>query len=550
MHGLKGIIYMNNFNKFIEYCISLYEKGIPQDDIFFQHAPIFIHDNFDTNTTEKLKTDFRDFLLKKASDETKVKANRIGLNHSVFNRIIDSTKWDIVKTYTPQKTTCIISKLPFSKRSLKKSYDQKAEGAYISRAIEDLFNQLGRHQIYRDIDTNNFIVIKDSAIELLSYEDIYKRLSKSIEVSVEAYNLEFPQELACKTDKKLPIFLAERPTASYFSSILLSKPHLSECIPYTSITDILQWDNKILSTTDLNNYIEYVSISFYVLANMNLYRNNNTYISKPSVFPYLINEEQNTGKTSFLEDLFSVFYPSSMIATFQKIPTDKVLVENLTTAQDPYNKNITGISCILFDESTITPHNHPRIKELITKKCFLIRRAYDSQSVSIPNNRFYGFTSNEHLQILTSERRFFVIPKCRYIGDRQRSIHRIFTLANEYIAKFKTLTITEQTEYFNKLEKQFQELAKKTSLATNLLQDLVSEYRDIIDNYYLTYGYITPNDIKEKPVFNGLAKLKRKELNNIMLQIGYKYTRHQINNFLKTRIMCYVPLPETKERLK
>lgn len=544
--GLKGIIYMNNFNKFIECCISLFDKGA----LFDENVTAFISRNFDTSSPEKLKTDFRDFLLKKASDETKAEAQRIGLSITVFNSIIDRTKYPIINSYAPCTINPIISKSPFSKRSEKKSYDQKTEGAYISRAIKDLFNQLDTELIYRDIDTANFIVIKDSEPKLLSYDDTCYRLIDTIKESVYTSGFELPQDIINQAEKELPKFLKNRQTTSYFSHILLSKTHLSECTPYTSITDILQWDNKILSTTDLNNYIEYVSISFYVLANMHLYRNNNTYISKPSVFPYLINEEQKTGKTSFLEDLFSVYYPSNMTVTFPKIPNDKELVENLTFAQDPYNKNITGISCVLFDESTINPNNHPKIKELITKENFIIRRAYDPKPISIPNNRFYGFTSNEHLQILTSERRFFVIPKCRYIGDRQRSIHTFFTLANEYIAKFKTLTLTEQTQYFNELEKHIQELAKKTSLATNLLQELVSEYRDIIDNYYLTYGYITPNDIKEKAVFKGLANVKQKELIKIMELAGYTYRRHQIDNFSKHRIMCYVPLPETKERLK
>ena len=359
-------------------------------------------------------------------------------------------------------------------------------------------------------------------------------------------DINFPLSIEKKIPEIIRKYLYRLDTGSYFACVFMSNPPVM-AEPYTSITGFIQWDTSTLSVKELNKYLDYVYLSLYVNANMYLYHDR---ISKPSVFPLLVNTEQGTGKTSFIHDLFSVFYPANMILQVSDTPHEKEIVEN--TALPDHEYGIQGRSTILIDELTIDKKdskNYNYKKELLTKNFITSRSAFAKQPRTIPN-RFYFFTSNIDNQVPPGERRFMIIPKFKYkdVGDRTRAMYTIYYRASTVIANFRDLPMDEQIIYFNNLESEIQAMATETSKKNNYIVNLKEEYQDQIDNFFVETqhrGYLEPRDLYNQ--FPKIGELPKKERIEVLKLCGYDYKL--TGSHKKPRIKGFIPTQETKKRL-
>lgn len=410
------------------------------------------------------------------------------------------------------------------------------------------------YTIQKDFDTGAYIVTgydndlhSDKAL-LLTYPDVQDRLSSVLKRRLLQNDIDFPIQTKKEIQDIIKDYLYSLDTSSYFARVFMSNPPIM-AEPYKSITDFIQWDTSTLSVKELNKYLDYVYLSQYVNANMYLYHDR---ISKPSVFPLLVNTEQGTGKTSFIHDLFSVFYPANMILQVSDTPHEKEIVEN--TALPDHEHGIQGRSSILIDELTIDKKKNSKdynyLKELLTKNFITSRSAFAKQPRTIPN-RFYFFTSNIDNQVPPGERRFMIIPKFKYkdVGDRTRAMYTIYTRALDVIAKFQALPVDEQIIYFNNQESEIQAMATETSKKNNYIVNLKEEYQDQIDNFFVetsSYsGCIEPRELYQH--FPKIGELSKKERIEVLKLCGYDYKL--TGSHREPRIKGFIPTQETKKRL-
>ena len=529
---------MNNYTNFLNVCIAIYNKG---KDL--SHAlPVIINKYLDTSDTESLKSDLRNFYAENIKD-----FQRLKLSLTQLNSCIDSIDYRLVNIYTNnlEKSTALIDTKTLKKLQANNEL-QKAEYKLINdtcQKIADMLHVQFNRELLRDFDTNAYMLISDTEHQLLSYNEVFSRISNSIQISMVRNETDLPFQIEKRLPQIINDFLKSLTWGSSFS-LSFFKGSITPATPYTSITDFLKWDQKTLSITNLTAYIDYVCISLFVMSHWHTWQTST--IAKPSVFPLLVNTDKGTGKTTFVYDFLSVFYPVSMIYQTCIFPTEKELLENIAHVDS--TRNLQGKAVIFFDEfeTADTPYN--RLKELLTKENITARTAYSRTPQTISNNRFYIFTSNTDNQLPTAERRFMVIPKFRYIGNRARTVSTLKMIATRAITQFTTQTTEQQIQNFNNLERNMQTLAIKTTQQNNRLYDLAENYRDLINNFFLEHsysGYITPSEFKNNRQFTDLSKLSKKELCHVLSLCGYDYKR----TTQPPRVMAFIPTAETKKEL-
>ena len=527
----------SNYNNFLKVCTDLYSKG----KYYQKSLPTIISEYLDTSDKELLKQEFRKFYGDNVQEFSK-----ISFKLSDFHAAIDDTEFTTIKAYSPryaleQVDTATIKKLNQNNKYQKAEYKLLFD---ICTNISSMLHSEFDKKIFRDFDTNAYLIINDDGTHLLlSLNDTSDRIFKAIhnQIATKQIDLPFP------TEKRLPKiisdFLKSVLWSSSFSLNFRYTPNTTDF--YTSITDYIRWDQKTLSITQLTEYLEYICLSLYLLANW--YNLHQYTIAKPSVFPLLVNSDRGTGKTTFIQDLFSALYPSNMLYQTSQFPTDKELLEIVLNVD--HTRNLQGKAAILFDEFEINETPYNRQKELLTKATITARTSYSREPQTINNNRFYFFTSNTDNQLPSGERRFMVIPHFYYEGNRYKTINSIRMIALRVITQFTSIPLDRQIEEFNKKESDMQELAIRTTQCNNQLFDLAENYRDLINNYFIEYGhpngYITPETFKTDRQFLDLSKLSKKDLCHVLKLCGYDYKRTPRT----PRIMAFIPTAETKQQL-
>jgi len=537
--GIQEFFYMNNsnYNNLLKVCTDLYNKG----KYYKKSLPTIISEYLDTSDKELLKQEFRKFYGDNVQEFIK-----ISFKLSDFHTAIDDTDFTTIKAHSPryaleQVDTATIKKLNQNNKYQKAEYKLLFDiCTNISSMLHSEFDQ----KIFRDFDTNAYLIINDDGTHLLlSLNDTSDRIFKAIQSQIATKQIDLPFLIEKRLPKIISDFLKSVLWSSSFCLNFRYTPNTTDF--YTSITDFIKWDQKTLSITELKEYLEYICLSLYLLANWyNLYQYT---IAKPSVFPLLVNSDRRTGKTTFARDLFSAFYPSNMLYQTSQFPTDKELLEIVLNTD--HTRYIQGKAAALFDEFELqqTPYN--RLKELLTKDIITARTSHSREPQTINNNRFYFFTSNTDNQLPSGERRFMVIPRFHYKGKRYKTINSIRMIALRVITQFTSLPLDRQIEEFNKKESNMQELAIKTTQCNNRLFDLAENYRDLINNYFIQYGLsigcITPATFKTDRQFLDLSKLSKKDLCHVLKLCGYEYKRTS----QKPRVMAFMPTAETKKQL-
>lgn len=510
----------------------------------------------DASDIDLLQTDFTKFYNEHTSE-----CNEAGLFQSEFIKATEDIR-PMAKILSKHSHHAVLpeqqpSNNQITKKINKQNALEKAKYRAVYNSCSKCLNDLkynNPYTIQKDFDTGAYIVTgydndlhSDKAL-LLTYSDVQHRLSTVLKSRLLQNDIDFPIQTKKELQEIIKDYLYSIDTSSYFARVFMRNPPVM-AQPYTSITDFIQWDTSTLSITNLNKYLDYVYLALYVNANMYLYHDR---ISKPSVFPLLVNTEQGTGKTSFIHDLFSVFYPANMILQVSDTPHEKEIVEN--TALPDHEHGIQGRSTILIDELAIDKRkdskNYNYLKELLTKNFITSRSAYAKQPLTIPN-RFYFFTSNIDNQVPPSERRFMIIPKFKYkdVGDRTRAMYTIYTRALNVIANFQALQMNEQIIYFNNLESEIQAMATETSKKNNYIVNLKEEYQDQIDNYFVETashrGCIEPRELYKE--FPKIGELSKKERIEVLRLCGYDYKL--TGSHREPRIKGFIPTQETKKRL-
>lgn len=537
--GTQEFFYMNNsnYNNFLKVCTDLYNKGI-----YYQNSlPTIISEYLDTSDKELLKQEFRKFYGDNVQEFSK-----ISFKLSDFHTAIDDTPFTIIKAHSPRYALEQVDTATIKKLNQNNKY-QKAEYKLLSDICTNISSMLHSEfdkKIFRDFDTNAYLIINDDGTHLLlSLNDISDRIFKAIHNQIATKQTDLPFLLEKRLPKIISDFLKSVLWSSSFCLNFRYTPNTTDF--YTSITDFIKWDQKTLSITELTEYLEYICLSLYLLANW--YNLHQYTIAKPSVFPLLVNSDRGTGKTTFIQDLFSALYPSNMLYQTSQFPTDKELLEIVLNVD--HTRNLQGKAAILFDEFEINETPYNRQKELLTKATITARTSYSREPQTINNNRFYFFTSNTDNQLPSGERRFMVIPHFYYKENRYKTINSIRMIALRVITQFTSLPLDRQIEEFNKKESNMQELAIKTTQCNNRLFDLAENYRDLINNYFIDYGhlkgYITPETFKTDRQFLDLSKLSKKDLCHVLKLCGYDYKRTPRT----PRIMAFMPTAETKQQL-
>lgn len=509
----------------------------------------------DASDIDLLQTDFTKFYNEHTSE-----CNEAGLFQSEFIKATEDIR-PMAKILSKHSHHAVLpeqqpSNNQITKKINKQNALEKAKYRAVYNSCSKCLNDLkynNPYTIQKDFDTGAYIVTgydndlhSDKAL-LLTYSDVQHRLSTVLKSRLLQNDIDFPIQTKKELQEIIKDYLYSIDTSSYFSRVFMRNPPVM-AQPYTSITDFIQWDTSTLSITNLNKYLDYVYLALFVNANMYLYHDR---ISKPSVFPLLVNTEQGTGKTSFIHDLFSVFYPANMILQVSDTPHEKEIVEN--TALPDHEHGIQGRSTILIDELAIDKRkdskNYNYLKELLTKNFITSRSAYAKQPLTIPN-RFYFFTSNINNQVPPGERRFMIIPKFKYkdVGDRTRAMYTIYTRALDVIAKFQALPVDEQIIYFNNQESEIQAMATETSKKNNYIVNLKEEYQDQIDNFFVETqhrGYLEPRDLYNQ--FPKIGELPKKERIEVLKLCGYDYKL--TGSHREPRIKGFIPTQETKKRL-
>lgn len=553
---------MTDFTQFLQACKDLIADKVSKGKLPVLNASELahiIHTTLDISDIDLLNADFH---FSKFFSENSQECKEAGITKLSYFQDACGIIRSLAKTLNKYSCHAVLpeeqqpSNNQITKKINKQNALEKAKYRAVYNSCSKCLNDLkynNPYTIQKDFDTGAYIVTgydndlhSDKAL-LLTYSDVQHRLSTVLKSRLLQNDIDFPIQTKKELQEIIKDYLYSIDTSSYFARVFMRNPPVM-AQPYTSITDFIQWDTNTLSITNLNKYLDYVYLALYVNANMYLYHDR---ISKPSVFPLLVNTEQGTGKTSFIHDLFSVFYPANMILQVSDTPHEKEIVEN--TALPDHEHGIQGRSTILIDELAIDKRkdskNYNYLKELLTKNFITSRSAYAKQPLTIPN-RFYFFTSNIDNQVPPGERRFMIIPKFKYkdVGDRTRAMYTIYYRASTVIANFRDLPMDEQIIYFNNLESEIQAMATETSKKNNYIVNLKEEYQDQIDNYFVETpyrGYLEPRDLYNQ--FPKIGELPKNERIEVLKLCGYDYKL--TGSHREPRIKGFIPTQETKKRL-
>lgn len=553
---------MTDFTQFLQACKDLIADKVSKGKLPVLNASELahiIHTTLDISDIDLLNADFH---FSKFFSENSQECKEAGITKLSYFQDACGIIRSLAKTLNKYSCHAVLpeeqqpSNDQITKKINKQNALEKATYRDVYNSRSKCLNYLkynNPYTIQKDFDTGAYIVTgydndlhSDKAL-LLPYSDVQDRLSSVLKRRLLQNDIDFPIQTKKEIQDIIKDYLYSLDTSSYFARVFMSNPPIM-AKPYKSITDFIQWDTSTLSVKELNKYLDYVYLSQYVNANMYLYHDR---ISKPSVFPLLVNTEQGTGKTSFIHDLFSVFYPANMILQVSDTPHEKEIVEN--TALPDYEHGIQGRSSILIDELTIDKKKNSKdynyLKELLTKNFITSRSAFAKQPRTIPN-RFYFFTSNIDNQVPPGERRFMIIPKFKYkdVGDRTRAMYTIYTRALDVIAKFQALPVDEQIIYFNNQESEIQAMATETSKKNNYIVNLKEEYQDQIDNFFVETSYsgcIEPRELYQH--FPKIGELSKKERIEVLKLCGYDYKL--TGSHREPRIKGFIPTQETKKRL-